>query len=142
MRGQQHVRFLEINRLLACSKTRVWSHSTEARFACAIIRYDTFTAGIIGVNASFVGGKVVHISPWRWTNPSTPPMSKAYFGLVQGRCASAVCDVFVSYDRDANGGEGPDCPMCKVHRLHGSYDKVFVMRVSLSAQATALTLDA
>ena len=35
-----------------------------------------------------------------------------------------VCDVFVSYD-SANGGEGPDCPMCKVHRLHGNYDKVF-----------------
>ena len=45
---------------------------------------------------------------------------------------ASVCDVFISYDRDANGGEGPDCPMCKVHRLHGSYDKVFVMRVSLS----------
>ena len=92
-------------------------------------------------------------------------MTKAYLGLVQGSCAThahgqsastvrnvesstssgasdttdkmEVCDVYVSYDRDANGGEGPDCPMCKVHRLHGNYDKVFVMRVSISVVAGA-----
>ena len=107
-------------------------------------RYDDFTAGIISVNTSVVGGKATHISPWRWTHPTTPPMTKAYFGLVPGRCGapigsiesrSTVCDVFVSYDRDANGGEGPDCPMCKVHRLHGNFDKVFVMRVSLESTA-------
>lgn len=82
-------------------------------------------------------------------------MSKAYFGLARGSCAAhthtksiakgsadqqtEVCDVYVSYDRDANGGEGPDCPMCKVHRLHGNYDKVFVMRVSLSVAAVAVS---
>ena len=44
------------------------------------------------------------------------------------------CDVFVSYDRDANGGEGPDCPMCKVQRLHGNEDQVYVMRVSVQQQ--------
>ena len=106
-------------------------------------RYDKFTAGIVSVNTSIVGGKATHISPWRWTHPTTPPMTKAYFGLVQGPCAaptasgerSMVCDVFVSYDRDATGGEGPDCPMCKVHRLHGNYDKVFVMRVSVQRTA-------
>ena len=101
-----------------------------------------------------------HISPWRWTHPTTPPMTKAYFGLAHGGCTGSTsgrssgrasfsssasakqqqqqekdealsCDVLVSYDRDANGGEGPDCPMCKVQRLHGSEDKVFVMRVSV-----------
>ena len=130
-------------------------------------RYDEFTTGIISYNTSVVKGKPVHISPWRWTHPTTPPMTKAYFGLTQGNCstrkagrrtvhassrmqqeqerreeekaaeaeaeAEEVCDVFVSYDRDANGGEGPDCPMCKVHRLHGNEDKVFVMRVSVAA---------
>ena len=87
-------------------------------------------------------------------------MTKAYFGLAHGGCTGSTsgrssgrasfsssasakqqqqqekdealsCDVLVSYDRDANGGEGPDCPMCKVQRLHGSEDKVFVMRVSV-----------
>jgi hypothetical protein len=68
-------------------------------------------------------------------------MTKAYFGIETGGCRTVPvgqgqgggqqCDVWVSYDRDANGGEGPDCPMCKVHRLYGNYDKVFVMKVSV-----------
>jgi hypothetical protein len=101
--------------------------------------YTKYELGIVNATTSIVDGprgrkEVVHISAWRWTHPTTPPMSKAYFGLETGGCRGEACDVWISYDRDANGGEGPDCPMCKVHRLYGNYDKVFVMKVTVRTQ--------
>jgi hypothetical protein len=62
--------------------------------------YDSFTAGIANASTSVVGGKAVHISPWRWTHHNTPPMTKAYFGLeAPSDCnaSSSRCDFFVSY---------------------------------------------
>lgn len=144
------------------------AHNTACNSQCGInSTYDAYTAGIVNASTSVVNGRATHISAWRWTHPTTPPMTKAvhtqapliqncslvfklnevseidclrcclrfqYFGLEQGGCdaAGGSCDVLVSYDRDANGGEGPDCPMCKMHRVHGNEDKVFVMRVSVA----------
>ena len=68
-------------------------------------------------------------------------MTKAYLGLEDlHECVDAgnqgvACDVLVTYDRDCNGGEGPDCPMCRRHRVHGNVDRVYAMRVTITAAA-------
>ena len=99
--------------------------------------YDAFTAGIASATLSVVDGQRVPISPYRDLNHSTPPMSKGYLGLeAVGRCEGRRCDVIVTYDRDCNGGEGPDCPMCPVQRLHGNEDRVYAMRVSVWANGS------
>jgi hypothetical protein len=92
--------------------------------------YDAYTAGI--KNCTPDGGH----SDWRRFNASTPPFSKAYFGLTALNCSGTGerCDVIVSYDRDANGGEGPgDCNGCPKPDVHGKYDQVFAMRVTVTA---------
>lgn len=90
--------------------------------------YDSYTCAIH--NCTPDGGH----SDWRRFNVSTPPFTKAYFGLTALNCSTGglECDVMVTYDRDANGGEGPgDCNGCPKPDLHGLYDQVFAMRVTV-----------
>lgn len=114
--------------------------------------YDAFTAGIVRANLSMVKGRPVPISPFRDLNHSTPPMTKGYLGLEaigscvpradaphlqQAQASSSrrmTCDLIITYDRDCNGGEGPDCPTCPVRRPHGNEDRVYAMRVSVKSK--------
>ena len=103
--------------------------------------YTAFVAGIVNATTTVIGGQAYPISLDRWRDPDTPAMSKAYLGLEDlGECADVgdqgvACDVLVTYDRDCNGGEGPDCPMCRRHRVHGNVDRVYAMRVTVTAAA-------
>jgi hypothetical protein len=108
--------------------------------------YDDFTAGIVNATTTIINGSEITISPDRDRDHATPPMTKAYLGLEEvGTCVDArggpdqslrasSCDVIILYDRDCNGGEGPDCPMCEYQHVHGDEDRVYAMRVSIAAR--------
>lgn len=121
--------------------------------------YDAFTAGIVNASATVIDGVTYPIPLGRDRDQATPMMSKAYLGLEElGDCevrsevrrdregdreggregggrVSSSCDVLVLYDRDCNGGEGPDCPMCKYQRVHGDEDRVYAMRVTVTVSS-------
>ena len=60
------------------------------------------------------------------SSPGTWPMqTKAYVGMEVLGCEGAACDVMITYDRLANGNDGPPGPWGKV-------DAVFAMRVTVS----------
>ena len=60
------------------------------------------------------------------SSPGTWPMqTKAYVGMEVLGCEGAACDVLITYDRLANGNDGPPGPWGKV-------DAVFAMHVTVS----------
>jgi hypothetical protein len=68
------------------------------------------------------------------SKPSIPMLTKAYTGLTTTGCEEGgdnntmACNLVVSYDRLANGNDGPDPP-----GPHGSVDAAFTMRVTVKA---------